>query len=249
MQIFHTLLFQPIYNVLIFFYDIIPGHDMGLAIIALTVLLKIILFPFTWKTIQSQKLMNEIQPKLKELQVLYKDDKQKLAQETMRLYKEQNVNPFSSCLPLLIQLPIMIAVYQVFRAGLSSFDPGELYYFIPNPGTVNEMSFGILNLAVPSYVLAVLAGAAQFIQAKMMPTAKPKKITEASKDEDLLASMNKSMLYAMPIMTIVIGFTLPAGLTLYWLVTTVLTALQQLMVFRWNKKKESPALPADTTKQ
>jgi YidC/Oxa1 family membrane protein insertase len=248
MQLFHTILFQPIYNILILFYDLIPGQDMGLAIIALTVLLKMVLFPFNWKAIQSQKAMNDIQPKLKELQVLYKDDKQKLAQETMRLYKEQKVNPFSSCLPLLIQLPIMIAVYQVFQAGLSSFDPSELYYFIPNPGSVNEISFGILNLAVPNYILAVLAGAAQFVQTKMMPIAKPVVKSEASKDEDLLASMNKSMIYAMPIMTIVIGITLPAGLTLYWLVTTLLTALQQLMVFRWNKKKEAPALPADPNK-
>jgi YidC/Oxa1 family membrane protein insertase len=248
MQLFHTILFQPIYNILILFYDLIPGQDMGLAIIALTVLLKMVLFPFNWKAIQSQKAMNDIQPKLKELQVLYKDDKQKLAQETMRLYKEQKVNPFSSCLPLLIQLPIMIAVYQVFQAGLSSFDPSELYYFIPNPGSVNEISFGILNLAVPNYILAVLAGAAQFVQTKMMPIAKPVVKSEASKDEDLLASMNKSMIYAMPIMTIVIGITLRAGLTLYWLVTTLLTALQQLMVFRWNKKKEAPALPADPNK-
>jgi len=241
MEIFHTILFQPIYNILILFYDIIPGRDMGLAIIALTILLKLLLFPFNWKAIKSQKALSDLQPKLLELQNKYKDDKQKLAVETMNLYKEQKVNPFSSCLPLLIQLPILIAVYQVFRAGLGSFDPSQLYSFIPNPGTVNEMSFGILNLATPNILLAVLAGAAQFVQTKMMPIQKPAVKTEGSKDENLLASMNKSMLYAMPVMTVIIGISLPAGLTLYWFVTTVLTSLQQLMVLKW-RKSASPAI-------
>jgi len=238
LALFHTILFQPVYNLLILLYDFIPGNDMGLAIIALTILLKIILFPFNWKALQSQKALNELQPKLLALQEKYKDDKAKLATETMNLYKEQKVNPLSSCLPILIQLPILIAVYQAFRVGLTALDPAQLYSFVPHPESINTISFGILDLSKSNVILAFLAGGAQFLQTKLLPMVKPAKKAEASKDENMLASMNKSMLYVMPIMTIFIGVSLPSGLTLYWFLTTILTAVQQYFMFKSKKKTE-----------
>ena len=154
----------------------------------------------------------------------------------MQLYKQEKVNPFSSCLPLLIQLPFLWAVFIVFRDGLSNQALNDIYSFIYNPGTINAISLGFINLAKPNLVLAVLAGAAQFWQAKMMVTKRPEVKTPGAKDEDMMTIMNKQMLYMMPILTVVIGMTFPGGLALYWLVTTVLTALQQMYLFKQKEK-------------
>ncbi len=236
-QLFNTILYEPLYNLLIWLYNVLPGNDIGLAIIALTIIIKIILLPLSQKSVKSQAEMQKLQPKLAEIKKKYKNDKQKLTEETMKLYKEQKVNPLSSCLPLLIQLPFLLAVYQVFRTGLANNGSDLLYSFVQNPGTVNSVSFGIIDLAVPSIYLAVLAAIAQFFQARMLPTApKPKKVDANSKDESMMANMNKSMKYFMPIITLIIGMQLPGGLALYWFITTLLTSLQQLVLFR---KKDS----------
>ena len=153
----------------------------------------------------------------------------------MKLYKEEKINPFSSCLPLLIQLPFLFALYSVFQTGLSNGDLNLIYPFIYNPGHINTLAFGFLNLADKNWILAVLAGAAQFWQAKMLMVKKPEINNKDSKDEGMASMMNKQMTYMMPIMTVFIGVSLPGGLVLYWLVMTVLTALQQIWVFRQKK--------------
>ncbi|MFZ5364735.1 MAG: YidC/Oxa1 family membrane protein insertase [Patescibacteria group bacterium] len=241
-QLFNTVLYQPLYNLLIWLYDVIPGNDIGLAIIALTVIIKILLLPLSQQAIKSQREMQSLQPKLTALKNKYKGDKQKLTEETMKLYKEQKVNPLSSCLPLLIQLPFLFAVYQVFRTGLTNGGQDMLYSFIQNPGHINSISFGIIDLAVPSTVLAGLAAVAQFIQTKMLPTGPtPQKVDSGSKDEAMLSGLNKSMKYFMPIITFLIGLQLPGGLALYWFVTTILTALQQLIFFKKKSDKNDSA--------
>lgn len=231
-ELYNLILYRPVFNLLIFLYNSIPGHDIGLAIIALTVVVKLILLPFSFQAIRSQKAMQDIQPKLSDLKKRFQNDKEKLASETMKLYKEQKVNPLSSCLPLLIQFPFLIAVYQAFQTGLKSNNLEQLYSFIANPGHVEAMSFGIINLAASSWVLAVLAGLAQYFQTAMLSTKQPPLNVPGSRDESMTANVNKSMQYLMPIMTIFIGFQLPAGLTLYWLVTTLLTIVQQKFLFK-----------------
>ena len=233
--LFNLVIFQPIFNLFVGLYALIP--DVGVAIILLTVLIKIILTPLTNKGIRAQASMAELQPKLEGLKRQHKDNPQLLAQETMKLYKEHKVNPVGSCLPLLIQLPVFIALYWVLQAGLANGSLDQLYSFVPNPGKINPISLGFFDLSKRSIGLAVLAGAAQFWQAKMMVRTRPPKPTpEGAKDEDMMAIMNKQMLYMMPILTVVIGISLPAGLSLYWFVSTVLTGLQQL----WLQKKHQP---------
>lgn len=232
-QLYQTILYQPLFNLLIFFYNLIPWHDLGIAIVLLTVLLKLILYPLSQQTIRAQKQMQAIQPAMDELRRKYKDQKEKLGQEMIKLYKESKVNPFSSCLPILIQLPIFIAVYQVFRSGLNSESLNLLYSFIPNPGSLQSFAFGFLDLAKPNIGLAILAGLAQYWQTKMLMAKKPPAgAGAAGKDESMTAIMNKQMTYMMPLMTVVIGVTLPAGLTLYWFVFTLLTVLQQIYFFK-----------------
>ncbi len=230
MQIFQTFFYQPILNLLVFLYNIFG--DLGVAIILLTIVVKLILLPLSKKSIKSQKALQDLQPKIDELKKKHKGNQQALSMELMSLYKENKVNPFSSCLPLLIQLPFFIAIFRVFRDGFAQNHLDLLYSFVKNPETINVVSLGFFNLAEKSVVLAVLAGLAQFWQAKMMSTKKPIIDSSSSKDESMTAIMNKQMLYVMPAVTVFIGMTMPAGLTFYWFLTTLLTALQQKLVFK-----------------
>lgn len=242
MELFHTYLYQPIFNLLIWLYNVIPGADLGFAIIALTVIIKLALWPLTHASLKSQKRMQELQPKLEEIKTKFKDNKEAMSKAMMELYSSEKVNPLGSCLPLLIQLPIIIALFQVLRDGLITQEHlAELLYpFVENPGLVNHIFLGIQDLSQKSIPLALLAGVFQFIQTKMLMAKKPPKQVaghEGAKDESMMAAMNKSMLYFMPIVTVVIGASFPAGLTLYWAVMNVVTILQQLVAF--SKKKDN----------
>lgn len=236
-HIFQSVFYQPILNLLVFLYNTISFHDLGIAIIFLTIAIKGMLWPLSQKSIKAQKSLQDLQPKINTVKEQYKDDKQKQGQAMMQLYKDHKINPFSSCLPLLIQLPFLIAVFQVFRDGLNN-KLSLVYPFIEKPEMINTMAFGFLDLSKPNIYLAVLAGLAQFWQAKMMMTKKAAIKVEGSKDEDMAAIMNKQMLYMMPALTIFIGWTLPGGLTMYWFVVTVLTAVQQLIVFKKHNKEQ-----------
>jgi len=245
-QLFNVVLYQPILNLLVFFYNIIPGNDLGIAIILLTVLIKLILYPLSQQSIKGQKALQQLQPKMEAIKQEYKDNKEKQAQAMMALYKNEKINPLSSCLPLLIQLPFLFAVYKVFIDGLKSGSLGLLYPFIHNPGSLNPLFLGFIDLSKPNIYFAVLAGAAQYWQAKMLQTKRPPKGIPGSKDESMTAIMNKQMLYFMPVITIMIGVGLPGGLVLYWFVLTLLTALQQLVVFKKDGRKEKEQEPPIT---
>ena len=238
MGIFNTFIYQPIFNLLIWLYNILPGHDIGLAIIVMTILVRLAFFPLSRKSIESQKALQDLQPKIEELKAKYKDNKERLGQEMMKLYKENKINPASSCLPLLIQLPFLWAIYRVFAAGLSNGSLDLVYPFIHNPGTINTISFGFMDLAQKQWILAVLAAVAQFWQAKMLSTKKPPIKSEGSKDEAFASIMNKQMVYVLPLFTLWIGLKFPGGLTLYWFITTLLTALQQLLIFKKQEEKQ-----------
>ena len=240
--LYHVILYQPIFNLFVGLYNLVPGHDVALVILIITILVRLLVYPLTSSAIKAQKSVQDLQPKIDALKKEFPGDQQKQSQAMMELYKQNKVNPFASCLPLLIQLPILIALYSVMRDGLMSANLGSaLYPFVQNPGQINSVSFGFFNMAKPNYILAVLAGLAQWWQAKTMLTKRPPANAGAgAKDEAMLATMNKQMLYFMPLMTVVIGISLPAGLTLYWFFSTVLMALQQLWLF----KKSAAATPA-----
>ena len=235
--LFEAILYQPLFNAFVGLYNVIP--DVGIVVVIITVVIKLVLYPLTKSSITAQKSLTDIQPKLEALKKEHKDNQQKLAQETMKMYKENKVNPFGSCLPILVQLPVFLAIYWVLRAGLSGENFELLYSFINNPGELNTISFGIIDLAKGSIVLAALAGAAQFWQAKMMHRKQPPKAAgEGSKDEGMMSMMNKQMLYFMPGITFFIGMQLPGGLTLYWFISTLLTAVQQKIM--GVDKKDDP---------
>ena len=245
--LFQIIFYQPILNLLIFLYNTISFHDLGVAIILLTIAVRALLWPLSNKSIRQQKALQELQPKINALKEKFKDNKQQMSLAMMQIYKDNKINPFSSCLPLLLQLPFLIAVFRVFRDGLNN-KLGLVYSFIDKPEAINTLAFGFLNLSKTSLVLAVLAGLTQFWQAKMMFTKRPEIKSEGSKDEDMAAIMNKQMMYFMPILTIFIGMSLPAGLTLYWFVVTLITVFQQLYLFKKRSAgKDQPKNDQDIT--
>lgn len=226
--IFNDLLYRPLFNLLVFFYNVIPGHDFGLAIILVTLLLRAVLFPLSRKGIKSRKALEELQPKIKEIQKKYKD-KEEQAREMMKFYKENKVNPASGCLPLLVQLPILIALYRAFINVIDPNSLNALYPFIRNPGSLNTSFLGIVDLAVPSVFLAVLAGIFQFIQSRIMFKPSSAKIQSSGK-MDIQKTMGRQMTYFMPFITIFIALKFPAGLPLYWAVTTLFGIGEYLLV-------------------
>jgi YidC/Oxa1 family membrane protein insertase len=218
-------------------YLYLPGRDFGIAVIVLTILIRIILYPLMVNSLRSQKALSEIQPKMKEIQEKHKNDKEAQTKEMMALYQREKINPLGGCLPLLIQLPILIALYQVFWKGLGPDTMHHLYSFIPNPEIINTSFLGLINLTEPNIVLAVLSGIIQFFQTKAMTPQKKK--TEGKKDQMSQFSdiMQKEMLYFFPVLTVFILWKLPSAIGLYWIVTGLFSIYQQIMVNRENKLK------------
>jgi len=230
---FNIILYRPIINSLVLLYNYLPGHDFGVAIIALTCIIKIVLFPISLKSIKSQKALQEIQPQIKEIQKKFKEDKEKQAKAIMELYKKKEINPFSGCLPLLIQLPILIALFLVLKNisfDSGSIEPSLLYSFVTPPSEINPMFLGIIALTNPSKSLALLAGVFQFLQSKMVePRSSSRKI------EDFSQAMQKQMTYIFAFMTVVILWQLPAAIGLYWLTSTIFSIGQQYLIFHHQK--------------
>lgn len=234
---FNTILYQPLFNALVFLYQYIPGRDFGVAVIALTLIIRIVLYPLMAKSIKSQKVMTEIQPKVQEIQKKYKDDKEKQAKEMMGLYQKEKVNPFGGCLPLLIQLPILIALYRVFWKGLQPETMDFLYSFVPNPGAIDPTFLGMIDLAEASIVLALVAGITQFFQTKMLMPKMKKPQPQEGQMAQMSSMMQKQMLYFFPILTVFILWRLPSAIGLYWIVTALFTILQQRLVMRKPKEQ------------
>jgi YidC/Oxa1 family membrane protein insertase len=236
---FETFFYQPILNLLIFLYNIVPGHDLGIAIILLTIIVKFALLPLTKKQLQSQKALQELQPKIDEIKKKYKDKKEEMGKAMMDVYKNNKVNPLSSCLPVLVQMPFLFAIFKVFRDGFENGAFDLLYPFISRPESIDYFSFGIVDLAKNHNIyLAVAAGLAQFYQGKLMQTKRPSPKVDGSKDEDMAAIMNKQMMVFMPFLTAMISYQFSAGLALYWFISTCLLVFQQLFIFKKTTKNE-----------
>jgi YidC/Oxa1 family membrane protein insertase len=232
---FHTILSQPLFNGLIALYQYVPGHDLGVAIILLTLIIKFILYPLAAKGIQSQKALNQLQPKMKEIQERLKNNKEEQAKAVMALYKTEKVNPFSGFLTLIIQLPILWALFRVFINGFSEEKLSILYPFISNPGQINTSFLGIVDLSKASIVLAILTGVAQFIQSKMTVPSQPKKNQTGAPQFSNM--MQKQMLYFLPLFTVFILWRMPAAVALYWLTTTIFTIVQQYIILKKHEPR------------
>lgn len=240
-KLFRTIFYQPLYNVLIFLIKIAPGRDLGFAIIMLTLLIRLILLVPSQRAIVSQKRMQELQPKLEQVKKKYAGNQERIAAETMQLWKEHKVNPLGSCLPILVQFPVLIALFYVIQSGLNPDNTYLLYSPLKNVDLSNLHTnfLGILDLTkANAFVLPIIVGALQFFQLKL---ATVKKAKENEKNDEKapaseMESASKMMAYIMPVMIAMFTASVPAGVGLYWGVSTAFAIGQQVVV---NKKKTS----------
>lgn len=232
--IWFTIIIQPLYNILMVFYNYL-GHDMGIAIIAMTVLIRLVFWPAQLKALRSQKALTELQPEIDKIREKYKKDPQKQSQEIMALYRTKRISPFSGCLPVLIQFPILIALYSIFRSGLVKESLSWLYGFMSKPAVLNTTFLHILDLTKPEkIVMPILAGGTQFLLAWITQQGQKKQPKNAKKPNqpDFGQIMGKQMLYFFPILIIFFSLSLPSALTLYWIVTNIFMIIQQIIVNR-----------------
>lgn len=222
--LFNSYLYQPILSLLIFIYEHCSFGDLGIAIIVLTVLVRVVLLPLFYKGTKDQTLMARLQPKIKAIQTEHKGNKERQATELMALYKEHKLNPFSGILLLIVQLPIFIALFQIFRKEL-----GAAVF-------VTHSLFGIVDLSAKSLVIVVIAAALQFVQAKL---ALPPQQNDPQGAKNPLASASKTMLYIGPVISAVVLWNLPSALGLYWLISTLFSIGQQAYI----NYRLKPAVP------
>lgn len=257
-EIWNTFLVHPLLSLLVFAYGFF--NDFGFAIVAVTVAIRLLLYPLFVAQIRSQRVMQELGPAMNEIRAKYGKDRQKVTEEQMKLYKERGYNPASGCLPLLVQMPILFAMYAAFIEApnlTGNLIDERLWPFIPNPLDAEQKLdltahwlpwiSGGLGAPDPLFVLPILAGVTQLISSVMAMPFGQKPSTDPQ------AKMMQSMAYYFPVITIVIAWGLPSGLSLYWVATTVFQILQQYVVTGWGQlAKWVPALrsvptPADRT--
>lgn len=226
-HLYLTLLYNPFLNILVFFYNTIAGHNLGFAIIFLTILIRILLFPIFQKVTRYQLVMQELQPKLKLIQEQHKDDLQKQSLATMALFQEHKVNPFMSFFLTFVQFPILIALYQIFQHIFDDNAFSGLYSFVATPSELNTSFLGLLNLENRSILLVSLAAVLQYLQIKLsLPKKDPKQPATAA------SSMMANMAFIGPIIIMVVFINLPAALSVYLITTTLFSIAQQAFINR-----------------
>ena len=256
-HIFHTLLYQPLLNILIFLYQIL-FQNFGLAIIALTLIIRLILIPLTIPSLKAAQKMKELQPELEKLKKKFKNDKQGFAQAQLKLYQQHGANPVAGCLPQIIQLIILIALFQAFNQVMrpenntiekinqvlypflklspaTTFNTRFLYLDLTKPDIIHpSLQLGTLKFPpLPGFFL-LLSAITQLLSSLMMfPQSKAAEIQAQKtpkKEDDLASSMQTQMLYLFPLMTLLIGLSFPSGLVIYWAVFSLTTMVQQYFV-------------------
>jgi len=240
---FTQVLYIPIYNLLMALVAILPGHQVAWAIIIVTVVIRLALLPSSIKASKSQLEMQKLQPELNAIRAKYKGDQKKQSEEMMKLYKTHKVSPFGSCLPLIIQLVVLVIFYRVIMIGFNLDRLDLLYSFVPKPNEINLHFFGIDVSRPDLWVLPILAGIFQFLQAKIIPQPPMQKSTN-----DPMAMMNKQMIYFFPFITIFIARSLPAGLAIYWVMTSIFMIFQQWYInsrFGLGFFGQFPAVPPE----
>lgn len=232
---FQTILVHPLFNLLAVIYAVVPGHDFGVAVIVMTLIVRAVLWPLVNRQLHSQRALQQLQPEVARIKTQAKGDRQKESQLLMELYKEKEINPFGSFLPLLVQLPVFIALYSVLREIIKPGEIAKISYasvqhlapianIIHHGAAFSPTLLGLINLSKPSPWLAALAGLSQFAQTKQLAPKAPQ--------GDAQAQAVAGMTYVFPFITFLVGLTLPAALALYWVVTSLVAVLQQYLVLR-----------------
>ena len=232
-NVWNVLLYEPLINALAFLVSIIPCGDVGVAVIVLTILVKLLLFPFSQKSIKNQVAMTILAPELEKIKKSGVS-KEEQARLTFKLYKKHKTNPFSGCFLVLIQIPIIFALYYVFFKGIN-FENGLLYSFIHIPVKINMIFLGIIDLSKKSLFLAILAGISQYLQAHFMPKLNTNTFTSGSLGESFGKSMQMQMKYIFPFLVTWIAYSISGAVALYWITSNIFAVGQQIYVKKTEK--------------
>ncbi len=230
---FNAAFYNPIYNALVALVALVPGGDVGVAVILLTVVIRLILLPFSLSAARTQRAMKNIEPKIKELKERHKGDKEKEALETLALYREEKVNPFASILTVFIQIPVLLALYWVFYyEPFSTVNTARLYALTPVPSFISLEFLGLISVAGKSITLAVLAGVTQFLQAHMALSGTMKPSDTKSMQNDFQRVMGLQLKYVFPFLIGIISYTTSGAIALYFITTNLAGSLQEWYVRR-----------------
>lgn len=230
---FGTFFYQPLYNTLVYILSVVPGANVGVSIIILTVVVRTALLPLSHKSVVSQAKMRTLAPHLEKIKEKHKDNKQEQARKTMELYKEHGINPFSGCLLVLVQLPIIFALYFVFFKGLPDLKIEHLYSFVELPTAVSMMFLGIM-LSKKSVILALIAAVTQYYQIKLSipPLPPAEEGAKPSFKDDFARSFNLQMRYMLPVIVFGISYSISAAVALYWATSNLFSIAHELYVKR-----------------
>lgn len=253
LDFFHTTLYTPFYNALLYLSSVIPGADIGIAVILLTLVVKFALLPLTHKSTKAQAKLRTLNPEIEDIKNKHKEDKQEQARKMMELYKKHKVNPFSSCFAVLIQLPIILSLYWVFFQGLR-IDPEVaktvehmsgfinttllntdiLYAFVEVPKFLKTEFLGFIDMTGKSIILALGAGVSQFFQMRLsLPPQKGSVLqTTGSLKDDLAKNMGFQMRYILPVVIFIVAYTISAAVALYWTTNNLFSIVHELFVKR-----------------
>lgn len=237
-----TIVYVPLYNTLMIVLNAIPFADIGIAVIILTVLVKIILYPLARKTSVTQLQMKENQPEMDRLKEKYKNDREQQAIKIMEFYKKYKINPFSSFFTILIQIPIIYSLYYIFlNSGLPAVDTNLLYSFVRAPEHISMNFLGLVDVSNKNIFFAGLAGITSFFQMKITAPTLTRKAGNGGND-DLSRIMSLQMKYFMPVLIFFISWRISGVVALYWAVSNLLGIAQDLWIKR--KLKTNNLFPA-----
>lgn len=232
---FHAVFYNPIYNALVALVAIVPGSDVGIAVILITIVIRLILLPFSLAAARTQRAMKVLEPKIKDLKEKHKGDKEKEAVETLALYKEARVNPFASILTVFIQIPVLLALYWVFYyepfSTVSALNTARLYPLTPLPSTISLQFLGFISVAGKSMVLAIIAGATQFLQAHMALKGTMSPANNATQG-DFQKIIGMQLKYVFPFLIGIISYTTSGAVALYFITTNLAGSAQEWHVRR-----------------
>jgi YidC/Oxa1 family membrane protein insertase len=237
--IFVETIYKPLYNLLVWLIDVLPHADVGFAVIILTIIVKLILFPLSKKAIKTQLLMKDLEVPLKELREKHKDNPQELAHKTLDLYKEKGINPFASIFLILIQLPIIITLYFVFaNSGLPTINADLLYSFVSYPEYIQTTFLGFIDLVSnKSIILAFLVLITQAIQIRLsLPAQDSSSLPDNQFAQEFMKGLHFQMKYILPVVTAVATYSLISVVGLYWFIGN-LFAIAQEIYFKKTLKK------------
>lgn len=240
-SLFHNVLYLPLLNLLFFIYNIVFS-DLGVAIIVLTIVIRFVLLPIFYKGAKDQTIIQKLTPKIREIQQKYKEDKQEQTRQMLALYKDHKVNPFSSIGLLLLQLPILFALYRLFLGGFGDDVLSQLYSFVVRPEVINYHFLGVIALNEKNIILVLIAAVFQYLQTYYLMKVSASAMSTAPDENPAVAmaqKVSRRMMYFAPILTVIILSGLPSAIALYWLTTSAFSTIQQIVI---NKKIQGTPL-------